>query len=355
MKKELLLIPGPVMLPERVKEAMSRPVMGHRTIKFSGMIRECCEIMQEVFQTSNDVIIITGSGTSAMEAALANIIDPGDKVVSCINGKFSERLGEISEVCGAEVLKVEQEWGKGIRPEQVEAVLKEDVKIVTFAHNETSTGVLNPAKEIVRVAKKHDALVIMDGITSVGGDVVKVDDWGIDLCIVGSQKCLAAPTGLAALSVSEEAWKVIEEKPRRNYYLDLRKYRKSLGAWTTPFTPAVNLFYGLHEALKIVQEEGLENRIQRHRNMAKFVYERCVRLGLDLFAEEGYRSHTVTAIKHEKADYVRARLKEKGIRIAGGQAHLTGKIFRIGHMGAVQMEHLEICMSAIEDILEGMK
>ena len=353
-----LLIPGPVELDSEVLLAMAKPVMGHRTPDFEEILAECWRLLKYVYQTRNDVAIITGSGTSAMEAAVASVIKEGDEVVSITGGKFGERLGEIAAAFGAKVRKVEVEWGRTFAIEEVEkAIAESNATAITLTHNETSTGVVHDARAIGRLAREYDLLFIADCITSVGGDEVKTDEWGIDLCITGSQKCLAAPPGLGFVAVSERAWEAIESNAgKRAYYLDLAKYRKSLAKRTTPFTPSVTLIYGLHAALKKIEEETLEARIRRHRTLAEATRKAAEAMNLELFAEQRCASNTVTAIKIPAKlsdDDVRGALKrEHGILVAGGQAQLKGRIFRIGHMGNVRFGDLAQVLSALELVLQ---
>ncbi|NOZ58181.1 MAG: alanine--glyoxylate aminotransferase family protein [Euryarchaeota archaeon] len=358
MKRTKLLIPGPVELDSEVLLAMARPLMGHRTPDFEEILQDCWRLLREVYQTRNDVAIITGSGTSAMEAALASVVKEGDEVVSITGGKFGERLAEIAAAFGAKVKKVEVEWGGTFSLEEVErAVAESNAVAVTLTHNETSTGVLHDASAIGRLAREYDLLFIADCITSVGGDEVRTDEWGIDLCITGSQKCLAAPPGLGFVAVSERAWEVIENNPgKRAYYLDLSRYRKALEKGTTPYTPSVSLIYGLHAALRKIEEETLEARIRRHRRLARATREAARAMNLELFAAEECASNTVTAIKippHLSDDDVRGALKrEHGMLVAGGQAQLKGKIFRIGHMGNVTFAELVQVLAALELVLK---
>ncbi len=350
----LLMIPGPVQLHERIIRAMARQMIGHRTKDFSEIMEYCIEMLKQCFGTKHDVFIISGSGTAGMEAAIASFSKV--KRITCIdNGKFGDRFVRIAQRY-TEVDALRFEWGTSIDLEAVERSIAEGSEAIAFVHNETSTGILNPAKEIAKIAKRYGALVIMDGITSVGGDEVKMDEWGVDVAVVGSQKCLGAPPGLAAVAVNERAWDFYNE--RCPFYLDLMAYRKKVKDLQTPYTPAVPLFFALHEALKIIEEEGLENRIRRHRTMAKAVREWAKALGLKLFPklnEYSNYSNTVTAIKMPNGitdKELRGTLKsEYGILVSGGQEHLKGKIFRIGTMGNVGKMELVATLAGLEDIL----
>ncbi|MEM2924276.1 MAG: alanine--glyoxylate aminotransferase family protein [Methanocellales archaeon] len=351
-ENELLMIPGPVPVLPRILRAMSKPMIHHRLAEFASILAECEEVLKEVFKTKNDVFILSGSGTAGMEAAVCNVIDREDKLVCVVNGKFGERFKEIGDRYG-KTISVEFEWGSPIELEKVEQALEDGATAITLVHNETSTGILNPAREIAKLSRKHGALFIMDGITSIGGDDVRVDEWGVDIAICGSQKCLGMPPGLAMVSVSERAWSVINEKPRR-YYLDLRAYKKSRAKSQTPYTPALPLFFALQEACRVIKEEGLEQRIKRHRQAAKAIREAAIAMGLELFpklnAISSY-SNTVTAIKLPPGvsdKEFRASVRKKGVIIAGGQEQLSGKIFRIGSMGNFTNKEILTTVQAVE-------
>ncbi len=352
-----LLIPGPVEVSSEVLLSVAKPLMGHRTPDFEEILMSCIEDLKYVFQTKNDVVIITGSGTSAMDAAIASTVREGDEVVCIGGGKFGERFAEIAKSYGAKVIEFNVEWGSTFDKEKLEeTVANSNAKVITLTHNETSTGVLHDASFVGKLAREYDMLFIMDGITSVGGDIVKTDEWGVDICITGSQKCIAAPPGLAMLSISKKALDVINNNEPRAYYLNLQKYKKSIEKRTTPFTPSVTLIYGLYQALKEIRKEGLEKRIKRHRTLAKATREAVKALGLELFPKEEIASNTITAIKIPPnltdAD-IRGKLKSKfGILVAGGQAKLKGKIFRIGHMGNIRYADLVGVIGALELVLK---
>jgi aspartate aminotransferase-like enzyme len=313
-------------------------------------------VLKTVFGTTNDLFVISGSGTAGMEAAVANF--GRDKDIAClVNGKFGERLFKISQRYG-KAHEIASEWGTPLNLAALEERLEQGVQVVTLVHNETSAGIKNPAQEVGRLARKHDALFIMDGITSIAGDTVEADMWGVDVAIVGSQKCLAAPAGLAAISVSSRAWERLSKNPP--YYLDLAAYRKSAAGkpMETPYTPAVSLFLALREACLIIEEEGIANRIARHRKMANAVRAAAKAWGLSLYpkidAMHEY-STTVTAISYPagvKDSEMRDIVKKMGIIIAGGQDHLKGKIFRIGSMGAIGAPEILATLAATQHALK---
>ncbi len=352
--EDLLMIPGPVHVHGRILRAMAKQMVGHRGKKFSEIMEYCVNGMKKVFGTTNDVYLISGSGTAGLEAAISSFSSV--KRITCIdNGKFGDRLGKIASRY-TQIDVVRFEWGKPVLLEEVEKSLAEGSEALAFVHNETSTAMLNSAEKIVKLAKEYDCLVIMDAITSAGGDIVKMDEWGVDVTIAGSQKCLGIPPGLSAVAVSDKAWDYYNEKCP--FYLDLAAYRKKAKDNQTPYTPAVSLFFALEESLKIIEEEGLENRIRRHRILSRAVRTWAEEAGLELFPEPNdvsVYSNTVTAIKIPEgikdSELRGTLLKEYGITISGGQEHLKGKIFRIGTMGNVGKREVVATLAAIEDVL----
>ena len=354
----LLMAPGPVKVLPRILDAMSKPVIYHRGSEFAVLYEEIVNALKEIFQTENDIFVLSGSGTCAMEAAIGNLVQESEKVLCISNGKFGERFFEIASRYG-EAVALRFEWGSAIDASAVRAAVEEhEPAVVTMVHNETSTGVLNPAAEVGRIVKANDAIFVLDCITSIGGDDVPVDKIHADIAIVGSQKCLGAPPGLSALSVSEEAWeKIAANKRRKPYYMDLLAFRRSFEKRQTPYTPAIPLFAALHEALRIIQEEGLRNRIRRHRTLAKAVREAVKSIGLSLFPKvesESAYSNTVTAINLPEGitdAEMKTEMRKRGIIIVGGQDKVKGKIFRIATMGNVTAEDVFRTIEALEDVL----
>ncbi|MCG2827768.1 alanine--glyoxylate aminotransferase family protein [Methanothermobacter sp. K4] len=357
MDETLLMIPGPTRVAQRVLKAMSENIVNHRSALFGKILTETTEMMSDVFRTNNKSYLLTGSGTAAMEAAVANIIEPGDRVLNVVGGKFGQRFAQIVEAFGGESIRIDVEWGSAVNPDEIGYMLEEndDIKAVTVVHNETSTGVANPIREIGKIMADYDALYIVDTVSSLGGDEVDVDGYGIDICVTGSQKCLAAPPGMAAITLSDDAWKAVESVDNpRTYYLNLKKYRKSGDAEPpeTPYTPAVSLIYAMHEALKVIMEEGLNNRIKRHKLAAEATRNAVKALNLELFPDESVSSTTVTAVNLPEGvtdGELRGTMRNKyHVELAGGQDHLKGKIFRIGHMGNITHRELIITFSALE-------
>ena len=358
----LLMLPGPTTVDPRVLAAMSKAVVNHRGAKYGEILTETTELMSKVFQTPNKSYLLTGSGTAAMEAAIANTVAPGEKMLNVVGGKFGERFMKIAKTHGIDAQELAVEWGTAVTPKQIEEVLdeNEDIKAISVIHNETSTGVAAPIEEIGKVMKNYDTLYIVDTVSSLGGDYVDVEKFGIDVCVTGSQKCLAAPPGMAAITLSDDAWKAVDNVETNTFYLDLKAARKS-GDKTppeTPYTPSVSLTYAMNEALKITLEEGLENRIARHHKAANASVAAVKALGLELFADEAVSSATVTAVKMPEgvtdADF-RGTVRDKyGVELAGGQDHLKGNIFRIGHMGCISYKELVQTFAAIGMTLKGL-
>jgi len=360
MEETLLMIPGPTRVAPRVLKVMSRAIMNHRSTEFAEILVETNEMMSEIFRTQNPSYTITGSGTAAMEAAVGNILNRGDKILNIVGGKFGQRFLQIAEANGGSTIAHNVEWGRGVNPEDVKNILEDDdeIKAVTIVHNETSTGVTNPIEEVGQIVKDYDALYIVDTVSSLGGDDVAVDDYNIDICVTGSQKCLAAPPGMAAITVSDKAWEVIDKVDSNSYYLDVRRYRKYAenDPAETPYTPSVSLMYAMKEALDVIMEEGLESRIKRHYLAARAARNGVKALGLELFAKEEVSSATVTAVKMPEGisdKDMRGTMRDKyKIVLAGGQDHLKGNVFRIGHMGNITYRDIVTTIAALEMTLK---
>lgn len=363
LEDTLLMMPGPVPVAPRVLRAMSKPMINHRSAEFAEIYTDCRQILSDVFQTKNDIFILSGSGTAGMEAAVGSVAGSEDKVIAIENGKFGERFKDLAALY-ADVVPVVSEWGHPVDLEMVKEKLENGAKAITLVHNETSAGILNPAAEIGKLAKKHDAIFIMDGVTSIGGDEVKVDEWGVDIAVVGSQKCLAAPPGLSVVSVSEKAFEAMEGVKKKLYYNDLKAYKKSGDKKSgnkpkpeTPYTPAIPLYYALQEALHILKEEGMDARIKRHRGLSEAVRAAVSAMNIEMFPqlnEYSYYSNTVSAMKAPEGidgEEIKGDMKKKGVIIAGGQERLKGKIFRIGNMGIVSGRDVLSTIQELELVL----
>jgi len=353
------MIPGPTPVPEKVLQALGKHPIGHRSKEFQDLVESTTKNLQWLHQTKNDVLTITGSGTAAMEAGIINTLSRGDKVICGENGKFGERWVKVAKEFGLEVIKIDSEWGTPLDPEEFKKVLEEDkqkeIKAVILTHSETSTGVINDLETISSYIRAHNtALSIVDCVTSLGACNVPVDEWKLDIVASGSQKGYMIPPGLSFITMSQKAWEAAEKSNLPKFYLNLKSYRKSLSSNSNPYTPAVNLVFALDEALKMMRDEGLDNIFLRH-NKHKLAMSNAVKvLNLGLFADEKHLSPSVTAIKTEgiDAEQFRKTIKDKfDILLAGGQDHLKGKIFRVGHLGYVNDRDIITIISAIGNTL----
>lgn len=350
---DAFLLPGPVKMDRRVLEAMAAPAMNHRGAEFREVLSEVRILTQYLFGTRGPVAVLSGSGTAGLEAAVSGLLRKDDRVLNLVNGKFSERFHELCQVF-ATATALPFEWGTAVDPRAVSAALDAgSFRAVTLCWNETSTGLTNPIEEIAAVVKDHDAYLIVDGITAVGGLENRMDAWGIDALVMGSQKCLAAPPGLSAVALSRSAAEALRSDT--SFYTNLKAHIDGLAKQDTPFTPAVPLFLAFREALRMLKEEGLEVRIARTRRLAEAARSAVQALGLDLYPDPRFASNTVTAIRYPAGvddTAFRKILREKHrTTVAGGQAHLKGRIFRIGHMGRCSFEDLERGFTAMEAVL----
>ncbi|WP_286008776.1 pyridoxal-phosphate-dependent aminotransferase family protein [Methanobrevibacter woesei] len=356
----LLMLPGPTTVHPRVLNAMSQAVVNHRSKRYGEILTETNELMSKMFQTENQSYLITGSGTAVMEAGISNVLNAGEKVLNVVGGKFGERFKKIADAHGIETQELAVEWGTAVTPEQIKEALDADesIKAVSVVHNETSTGVAAPIKEIGKVMKNYDALYIVDTVSSLCGDEVDVDKYNIDVCVTGSQKCIAAPPGMAAITYSDDAWAACENVDSHTFYLDMKAYRKSgnKDPAETPYTPSVSLTYAMNEALKMIDEEGLDKRVARHHKAANATVAAAKALSLELFADEKVSSATVTALKIPEgltdSDFRGTIRDEFGVELAGGQDHLKGNVFRIGHMGNISYKELFQTFAAMGIYLE---
>ena len=360
--KLMLMIPGPTPVPEKVLRAIAKHPIGHRSGDFSKIIAECTEGLKWLHQTQNDVLILSASGTGAMEAGIINFLSPGDRVLAGSNGKFGQRWVEVAKAYNLKVETITAEWGQPLDPEkfreQLEADKDKQIKAVILTHSETSTGVLNDLETINRHVKAHgNALIIVDAVTSLGAANVPIDEWELDVVASGSQKGYMIPPGLAFVSVGSKAWDAYQTAKIPRFYFDLGKYRKDAAKNSTPFTPPVNLFFGLQVALKMLQAEGLENILARHLRLTTATRAAIKALGLELLAADGVASTAVTAVAPTRveAEQIRSVMKKRfDIALAGGQDHLKGKIFRIGHLGFVSDRDILSAIASLEATLQDL-
>ena len=355
----MLMIPGPTPVPEKVLLAMAKRPIGHRSGDFSKIIAEINENLKWLHQTKNEVLSLNVSGTGAMEAGIINFLSPGDRVLVGVNGKFGDRWAQISETFGLNTTRISAEWGQALDPgefkTQLEADTSKKIKAVIITHSETSTGVLNDLETINKYVKAHgEALIIVDAVTSLGAYNVPVDEWGLDVVGSGSQKGYMVPPGLGFLSVSDKAWEAYETSKFPRFYMDLGKYKKANLKASTPFTPPVNLMYGLQISLQMMQREGLASIFSRHQRLTKATRAAVKALGLKTFAADEVASTAVTAVDPAPVnpEDIRKIMSSKyGIALAGGQDHLKGKIFRIGHLGFVSDRDMLTGIACLEATL----
>ena len=354
--KQNLRVPGPTPVPDDIVEAMSNPMINHRGPEFQELISRITEQLKQVFSTRNDLYILTASGTGALEASIVNTLSPGDKVLAATAGAFGSRFTEIAKTYGAQVQHLEFEWGTPVDPDSVRQALNNDPQITTVlvTHNETSTGVTHPLEAIAGVVKgEFDKLLLVDAVSSLACIPLPVDAWKCDVVATASQKGFMVPPGLAFVSVSEAGHKAQETAAMPRFYFDLGAAQQYLERGQTPWTPAVSVFYGVSLGLDKLLEEGMEDVYQRHETIGRYTREGVKDLGLDLFAQdEAYASNTVTAIKMpdgiDGAKLVSLVRTEENVVLAGGQGKLSGKIFRIGHLGHVSQDD-------IQEVLEALK
>lgn len=352
-----LRIPGPTPLPEEVLKTMSRQMVDHRGPEFEKILTKVTANLKTLFQTKNDLYILTGSGTGGLEAAVVNTLSPGDKVLAVSIGVFGDRFAGIAKQFGADVIDLKFQSGKAADPDVIRQALKKqpDIKAVLVTHNETSTGVTNDMQAISAAVKEFDKLILVDAVSGLGSLELPVDKWNLDVVVTGSQKGWMAPPGLAMVSVSEKAWKAYEKAKMPHFYWDFGRARTSLEKWQTPWTPCVPAVYALEISLDMMLKEGLSNIIARHARVGKTARDGIKSLGLPLFADEKYASNTVTsvaAVRGIEVKKMRNILRDEyDIIIAGGQGDLTGKVFRIGHLGWVYEKDIDSIILALKVVL----
>lgn len=362
--ERLLMGPGPSNVPQRVLDAAARPTIGHLDPVFIDFMEELKGLLQWVFRTGNALTMpVSGPGTAGMEACFANLLERGDKIVVCRNGAFGQRMTEMSERNGAEVVVVDDDWGRAIDPDKVEAALKSnpDAKVLAFVHAETSTGARSDAETLAGLAREHDCLSLMDCVTSLGGIPVEIDKWGIDAVYSGTQKCLSCPPGLSPVTLSDRAAGVIRNRktPVQSWFMDfslVMNYWGSGGKRSYHHTAPINALYGLHEALLVLKEEGLEASWQRHADTHARLRDGLEGLGLDFVVPKDERLPQLNAVRiPEGAEdaTVRARLlNDHGLEIGAGLGPFAGRVWRIGLMGETcRPESVERCIGALKQVL----
>ena len=364
MKKSLgktyLLTPGPTPIPERVLLRMAEPIIHHRTEEFEKVMADVREGLQWLFQTEQDVLVLASSGTGAMEAAVTNLLSPGDQAGVVCGGKFGERWRDLLRSYGIKVVEIPVEWGKSVDPSRVREMIEREpgIRAVYLQASETSTGAKHPVREIAEITReKEGTVLVVDGITSVGVFPMPMDEWGIDVVVTGSQKALMLPPGLAFCALSEKAWNMVAQSTLPRFYFDLARERKNQAKLQTAFTPAISLIIGLQEVLAMMREEGLETIFQRNARMAEATRAAMKALGLKLYAEDS-PSEALTAVLAPEGmnaqEIIRRVWQKGGIKLTGGQDQAKGKIFRIAHMGYIREPDLLVGLQAVELALSGL-
>jgi aspartate aminotransferase-like enzyme len=351
-----LRIPGPTMLPPAVREAGARQMINHRGPEFAAMLGRIRDGMRPYFGTASEIAILSCAGTGGLEAAVVNVLSPGDRILAVSIGSFGDRFAKIAEVYGADVDRMSAEWGHAARADELRERLRGGTyRAVLLTHNETSTGVLNPIPELVAAIREEapEALVLVDSVSALGAVPFAMDDWGCDVVVTGSQKAWMAAPGLAMVAASERAWAAMETARMPRFYLDLRKHRDSAASGETPWTPAVGVVFQVDEGIKLMAAEGAENVFARHRACAAATRAGLEALGFELFADAADRSPTVTAAWiPEGLDWkaVNGELKRRGLVLAGGQGKLAGRIFRVGHLGSVTVDEILGAIATLEAV-----
>lgn len=354
MRKRYLLAPGPTPVPPEALSVMSEPIIHHRSPEFAVIMKEVLEGLKWLFQTKNTVMALTASGTGGMDAAVSNFLSPGDKAICVRGGKFGERWAEICEAYGVTPVNIDVTWGEAVKPEAVKEALDQDssIKAVYIQASETCSASVHPVKEIAEIVRKREGtILVVDAITAIGVMDLPVDAWGVDVCITGSQKALMLPPGAAFISVSEKAWRFHEKSTSPRFYFNLKKEHTKAEAGQTNFTSPVTMIIGLRKVLEMMKKEGLEQIYARHAHLAEATRQAFLALGLRLLAPDS-PSNAVTGVYLpdgiDGAAFNKKLREDFGVTIAGGQAQLKGKIFRVAHLGYADTLDVINAVSAVE-------
>ena len=358
MERKILMTPGPSPVPPFVREALAKEMIHHRTDDFRKVLEDVHEGLKDIFRTQNPVMILSSSGTGAMESAISSLFSHNDKVVAIRGGKFGERWAEIAKAFSLDVLEMDVEWGDSPSPEMLSKILDENknVKGILTTLCETSTATAYDIEALAKVAKRKDILLVVDAISGLGQDILDTDNWGVDVVVSGSQKGLMLPPGLSFISLSKKAQEAMKHSNLPKYYFDLNKALAGYEKNDTPFTPAVSLIVALKSAIDMIRKEGIEERWNKFKNMAYAAQEAAKALGLEIFSKRP--SYSVTAIcspeKIKSTDIVKTLRKKYGLSIAGGQGSVKDEIFRIAHMGWINEQDLIGCFSLLEKVLKDL-
>ncbi|MEA2548681.1 MAG: hypothetical protein QOE42_1279 [Chloroflexota bacterium] len=352
-----LRIPGPTALPPSVREAGGRQMINHRGPEFAAMLARILDGMKPFFGTTSDVVMLTCAGSGGLETAIVNTLSPGDRVLAVSIGSFGDRFAKIARIYGADVTKIEVEWGQAADPTVVREALRANPapRAVLLTHNETSTGVMNPIGELAAVVREEspDSLILVDSVSGLGAVPFEMDAWGVDVVVTGSQKAWMAAPGLAMVAASERGWAATETATMPRFYLDMRSHRESAAAGQTPFTPAIGVVFQVDEGIRLMQAEGKDGVFARHEACAAASRAGLTALGFELFADPRFASRTVTAaILPDGHDWkvFNGAIKGHGVVLAGGQGKLAGKIFRLGHLGSVTVDEILGVIAVLERV-----
>ncbi len=354
-EKRSLMLPGPTPIPVVARLAGAQEIIGHRGVECEQLLKEVVDNLKYVFQTENDVLVLTCSGTGGLEASISNTLSQGDHILSLCTGAFGERYAIIAESYGLNVERVNFTWGESIDVGQIEELLKinKDIKAILMTHNETSTGVVNNPEPIGRLAEKYNCLLLVDAVSSLAGTELKTDEWNADVVVTSSQKALMSPPGLCLVSVSSKAFDAGQDADLPRFYWDFKRAKERFDRnYQTPSTPAISILYSLREVLREIKSEGLDNVFKRHQVVTNAIRTAMRTIGLELLVDDSIASKTVTAIKLPKnIEYnkFQQRLKDQyNVYITGTKGHLSGKVFRIGHLGNVSRSDILATISALE-------
>jgi aspartate aminotransferase-like enzyme len=352
-----LRIPGPTALPPSVREVGGRQMINHRGPEFAAMLARIMDGMRPYFGTSSDIAVLSSAGTGGLEAAVVNTLSPGDRVLGVSIGSFGDRFARIAETYGAEVTRLEVEWGHAADPDRVREALAAapGTRAVLLTHNETSTAVMNPVPALAAAIREAapDALILVDSVSGLGAVPFRMDEWGVDVVVTGSQKAWMAAPGLAMVAASPRGWAAMETARMPRFYLDLRRHRDSHATGQTPWTPAVAVVYQVDEGIRLMAAEGMDAVFARHEACAAAARAGLVALGFELFADQAHASRTVTAAwlpDGTEWKTFNAEVKRRGVVLAGGQGKLQGRVFRIGHLGSVILDEVAGAIAALEDV-----
>jgi aspartate aminotransferase-like enzyme len=348
-------LPGPTPLPPQVLAALGLEMIPHRGSAFRALYRETLELARAVHRTDGDVLTWAATGSAGWEVAVVNLLSPGDPVLVAVNGHFGERFARVASRLGLDVRRTDREWGEAILPAQLQAALEAhpDVKAVFLVHNETSTGVTNPLRELASIVRQHGALVVVDAVSAAGALPLEVDAWGIDFLFSGSQKAWMCPPGLLIVASGQRAWAAHERSGYQRFYWDMSEAKKAADQGTTPTTAPLSMIYAFRAALGMIVDEGIEQVWDRHRRLATMTREGIEAAGVQLLAQPGFESDSVTAFVPPSnvaaGDILELLRRDYGVEVQGGQAHLANRLIRVGHMGWVHEPEMRQAIDAIAD------